>query len=917
MSGWSAIGTAARRGALTRGAALLAAGALLLLPAMAGCSGGDDGEAVPLRSLATADRAALRSGGTVTWAVDAPPATLNAFQHEADRTTDLIAGAVLPMLFVLDERGRPQLNPDYLESAEITAREPKQTVVFTLNPKAKWSDGSRIGAEDFIAQWKALNGQDAAYWSARNTGYDKIENVEAGRGKNEVLVTFARPYADWRSLFTPLYPSSVTGEAKTFNEGAKDELPLSGGPFQVKAVDARKGTVTLVRNGKWWGDPALLEELVFAAVPAGRRVEALAAGAVQIAEVSPAEADRIEANASGGDAADASGGDAARGPGGGTDVSGGEAVRGTEEEGGGRAGSGGAVYSGRVRSGRAEAADPGSDPGMSAAEAPGPDAGAFGGQAEALGALHRLAEAELAVLDGDGEPADAERAAEHYADSVAAAWRARDEAFAARERAMTEGLGRYTVHRAFSASYTQLAMNGTSEALEDERVRWALARALDRAELAALVHEPAGLPVRPLGSHLWVMGQDGYQDNSSALGETGVAAAAALLEEAGWRRGTGKDPGTDAGTEADTDTDPGTEADTEADTDTEADADPGTDAGTEADAGADTEPDAGAEADTDTGEGGPAGEADDADAKPGDVPGTGTAAAGARPPAAALADGWPLVGGPVLRLAAADRTGADPAGGLAARVLPRLDTVQPGARQRAVLLRQAAGAGWQAAAEAERAGEDDTAARLRISAVQSEAGAARAADEADEMSRQAASGVRTKDGVPLRLEFVLPAGDEAEQLREVGEHIAAMLAPLGVLAEIIEVDGAAYFEDHIIEGDFDLALYSWPASAYPATDARPVYAKPQAIPGGELFVEQNFARVGTDHIDQLLYQAATELDDERRAELLNKADVRLWAAAGSIPLFQRPELVAVDRELAGAGAFGLATPRYQDIGYRR
>ncbi|WP_243761898.1 ABC transporter substrate-binding protein, partial [Streptomyces sp. YIM 98790] len=177
---------------------------------------------------------------------------------------------------------------------------------------------------------------------------------------------------------------------------------------------------------------------------------------------------------------------------------------------------------------------------------PGPEAGTSGGQAAALGALQRLAEAELAARTGDGEPAEAERAAEHYAESVAAAVLSRDRAFAARERAATDALSDYTVYRAYSGSYTQLALNGTSEALQDERVRWALARALDRTELASLVHEPAGLPVRPLGSHLWVLGQDGYRDNSSALGDTGVEPAAALLDEAGWRRGSGADGDTDA-----------------------------------------------------------------------------------------------------------------------------------------------------------------------------------------------------------------------------------------------------------------------------------------------------------------------------------------------------------------------------------
>jgi peptide/nickel transport system substrate-binding protein len=80
---------------------------------------------------------------------------------------------------------------------------------------------------------------------------------------------------------------------------------------------------------------------------------------------------------------------------------------------------------------------------------------------------------------------------------------------------------------------------------------------------------------------------------------------------------------------------------------------------------------------------------------------------------------------------------------------------------------------------------------------------------------------------------------------------------------------------------------------------------------------QNFTRLGTDYIDQLLEQAAGELDEEEHEMLLNKADARLWAVAGSIPLYQPPQLVAARTDLAGVGAHGLATPRYQDIGYRR
>ena len=177
--------------------------------------------------------------------------------------------------------------------------------------------------------------------------------------------------------------------------------------------------------------------------------------------------------------------------------------------------------------------------------------------------------------------------------------------------------------------------------------------------------------------------------------------------------------------------------------------------------------------------------------------------------------------------------------------------------------------------------------------------------------------VLKKNGKPLTLRFVLPDGAGSEQLRTVGERIARMLGRIGVQTAIQRVSDASYFQDHIASGDFDMALYSWPGTAYPATDARPIYAKPQPAADGSLTVEQNYTRVGTDHIDQLFDQAAAELDEGAARNLVAQADARIWAAAGSIPLYQRPELVATRKSLANVGAFGLAAPRFQDIGYTK
>jgi peptide/nickel transport system substrate-binding protein len=564
----------------SRTAATAAVTAGLAAVLVAGCSSPPQESPTAGTDLAAAPRSALRDGGTLRWAVDAPPATLNAYEAAADQSTALVTAAALPRLFRLDGRGRPSPDSDFLRSAEVVAREPRQVVAYRLNPKAVWDDGRPVGAADFAAQWKALRGLDDGFWAARNAGYDRISDVSEGSDAHEVRVTFRKPYADWRSLFTPLYPRAVTYSAEAFNTSARTSLPAAAGPFAVQ--DVTSDGVVLVRNPRWWGARAKLDRLVLTAVPRSRRPAAIAAGQLDVAEVDPQD---------------------------------------------------------------------------------------LGGRSAKL-----------------------------------------------------------RVRRTLAPAYTQLTLNGgPGGVLADERVRQAVARAVDRRAVAEAVLKPLGLPAEPLGNHLVLASQHGYADHSSALGSSDAKAVRALLTEAGWRP---------------------------------------------------------------------------AEAEP--------AAAHGREPAA-----------PAM----------------------------------------------------------------------------------------------LKDGRPLTLRLLLPR--DSATLRQVADRITAQLAAVGIKAEPVRVADESFFRDHIASGAFDLALFSWPGTAYPATDDRPVYAKPRPAADGSLSVAQNYSRVGTDRIDQLLDQAAAELDPGAARDLAARADARIWAAAGSVPLFQPPQLVALAPRVANAGAFGFATPRFQNIGFHR
>ncbi|MER6428707.1 ABC transporter family substrate-binding protein [Streptomyces sp900105245] len=707
--------------AVKRSVVFLTAGALAV-PLLAGC-GSDDEATSPAapQDIALVARDKVADGGTLKWAVDAVPETLNAFQADADAGTARVAQAVLPSMFRLDANGRPVANPAYLESAKVIETEPRQVVQYKLNQQAVWSDGREIGAADFLAQWRALSGKNSAYWTARNAGYDRIEKIERGANDLQVQVTFSKPYADWKSLFSPLYPKDVMGTPDAFNDGARRKLQVTAGPFKVAKVDTAKKDVVLTRNARWWGRPAKLNEIVLHAVPRDQRAVALADGSVDLADVDSVEAQRIG-------------------------LAGREKGTGTPLQGSGKT------------------------------------------------SVKKLRSWALAHgFDSDEVKAGRKKLRKSIAEYLEE----------------QQALAGFEVRKSLEPAYTQLALNGSTGPLLDDRVRRAVARALNRDELAKLVLTPLGLPAVPVGSHLALSGQPAYADNSDAIGGQDAKEAQALLADAGWVPG-----------------------------------------------GPVTEPKkaekaAGPEKKKQKGEESDGGE-----------------------------DGEYIVG--------EDDKGHDDG---------------PDGK----------GKHHESAEGTHEHGEESG---RRLAQEGKHGGAPGAyAPKGTAAPAAAPAAPLAKDGKPLLLRFVLPSGPGSESLNTVAGRISATLERLGIRTEISRVPDESYFKDHIAAGDFDLALYSWPASAFPATDARPIYAKPVAAADGSVNVEQNYTRVGTDQVNQLFDEAVATLDEDEERSLIRKADSRIWATAGSIPLYQRPQLVGARKTLVNAGAFGFQTPVYEDMGY--
>ena len=97
-----------------------------------------------------------------------------------------------------------------------------------------------------------------------------------------------------------------------------------------------------------------------------------------------------------------------------------------------------------------------------------------------------------------------------------------------------EGTAGIAIRRSAAPNFNHMTINGKSPILSDVNVRKALAQAIDREAIARTLLGPLGVKTTPLGNHIYMTNQKGYQDNSTSL-PYDTAAAAKLLDDAGWK----------------------------------------------------------------------------------------------------------------------------------------------------------------------------------------------------------------------------------------------------------------------------------------------------------------------------------------------------------------------------------------------
>ncbi|MFC4376625.1 ABC transporter family substrate-binding protein [Nocardia halotolerans] len=252
---------------------------LALTLALGGCGSDTAIEAGTGEIGATSDinpkpRDQVAEGGNLRLAIPNFPATFNPVHVDSDGYVSDVTSWTLPGTLTADAAGNLEVDQNYFTSMELTETEP-QTIVYTINPQAVWSDGSPITWEDLRSQVGALSGRDPAFQVSATQAYSSVEKVERGVDDRQAIVTFAEHYAEWKGLFNPLLPRQATANPQVFDDFYRNDMPLSAGPFLLTGIDRAEQRLVLSRNPRWWGDTPKLENVTYSILDASAQLGAL------------------------------------------------------------------------------------------------------------------------------------------------------------------------------------------------------------------------------------------------------------------------------------------------------------------------------------------------------------------------------------------------------------------------------------------------------------------------------------------------------------------------------------------------------------------------------------------------------------------------------------------------------------------
>ncbi len=160
------------------------------------------------------------------------------------------------------------------------------------------------------------------------------------------------------------------------------------------------------------------------------------------------------------------------------------------------------------------------------------------------------------------------------------------------------------------------------------------------------------------------------------------------------------------------------------------------------------------------------------------------------------------------------------------------------------------------------------------------------------------TGVREKDGEPLRIRFVASVGLNTQ----AGEIVQAMLDEVGI--EFV-VEGMAYEATVVRMADNDYEMGRLGYTHLDPHDAFYLAYHSSQIEGGGQF---NRSRVSDPEIDELIEEGSMEVDTERRAEIYRELQHYIMDKAYILPIKESSLTHVMDNNVKGFDADSLGRP---------
>lgn len=168
-------------------------------------------------------------------------------------------------------------------------------------------------------------------------------------------------------------------------------------------------------------------------------------------------------------------------------------------------------------------------------------------------------------------------------------------------------------------------------------------------------------------------------------------------------------------------------------------------------------------------------------------------------------------------------------------------------------------------------------------------------------------GIREKDGEQLTVKFSQLSGvpvSENEALQAQN-----MLKEIGIQVDIVDVPVAKFQDGSVLsQHEFEIIAFSWIGTPYPFFGIKQIYGTGS---------EGNYSQLSVPQIDENVKLIDAETDKGKRIELTNETAKIIWENVMTLPLYQRPELIAVKTNLANYGAFGLSNVQWENVGYEQ